>query len=63
MEGYMTTKEAAKELGVSAGRIRQLIIQKRLPATKFGRDLMIRPEDLEQVRERKQGWPKGKARD
>lgn len=54
----MTTKEAAKALGVSTGRVRQLIKTGRLPATKPGRDLVIQEKDLELVRIRKPGKPK-----
>lgn len=50
---YLTAKKAAEKLGVSAGRIRQLVVEKRLPATKFGNSLMILESDLELVRERK----------
>jgi len=50
---YLTAKQVAEKLGVSAGRIRQLVAEKRLPATKFGNSLMILESDLELVRERK----------
>ena len=50
---YLTAKQAAEKLGVSAGRVRQLVVEKRLPATKFGNSLMILESDLELVRERK----------
>ena len=50
---YLTAKQAAEKLGVSAGRVRQLVIEKRLPATKFGNSLMILESDLDLVRERK----------
>ena len=42
----LTTREAAKRLGVSPGRIRQLIAEGRLPARKPGRDLEILESDL-----------------
>ncbi|MBA4121334.1 MAG: helix-turn-helix domain-containing protein [Acidobacteria bacterium] len=50
---YLTAKQVAEELGVSAGRVRQLVAENRLPATKFGNSLMILESDLELVRERK----------
>lgn len=56
---YLTAKQAGERLGVSAGRIRQLVAEKRLPATKFGNSLMIRESDLDLVKERKKtGRPK-----
>lgn len=45
----LTTKEAAQRLGVSAARVRQLVLNKQLPATKFGRDLVIKESDLSKV--------------
>ena len=45
----LTTKEAGERLGISASRVRQLVLNKRLPAMKAGRDLLIRDEDLELV--------------
>ena len=50
---YLTAKQVAEKLGVSAGRVRQLVAENRLPATKFGNSLMILEKDLELVRERK----------
>lgn len=48
-----TTAEAAKELGVSVGRVRQLVLDGTLKAEKFGRDLVITAEALEGARQRK----------
>ena len=53
----LTTKEAGKRLGISASRVRQLVLNKRLPAVKAGRDLLIRDEDLALVSKRKPGRP------
>jgi excisionase family DNA binding protein len=50
---YLTAKQVAEKLGVSAGRVRQLVAEKRLPATKFGNSLMILESDIELVQERK----------
>lgn len=58
---HLTTKQAAKSLGVSAPRVRQLILAGRLPAVKFGRDLMILKSDLKRVMVRKPGRPKLKS--
>ena len=46
----ITTKEASERLGISVGRIRQMVIAGDLPAEKFGRDLMIRVDDLSKVK-------------
>jgi excisionase family DNA binding protein len=60
-----TTAEAAAVLGVSVGRVRQLVLEGTLKAEKFGRDLVIRAEGLEQARQRKTSRgpdPKPKAK-
>lgn len=54
----LTTSEAAKVLGVTQARVRQMILAEQLPAEKFGRDLMIREADLALVADRKPGRPK-----
>jgi excisionase family DNA binding protein len=48
-----TTKEAAESLGVSAARVRQMVLDGSLPAKKFGRDLVITRGALEAARQRK----------
>jgi excisionase family DNA binding protein len=55
---FLTTKEAAEKLGVKIRMVQLLIQTGRLPATKFGRDYMIKPEDLKLVENRKVGRPK-----
>lgn len=55
---YLTTKEVAEKLGVSLRRVQAMIEAGRLPATKFGRDYMIREKDLKLVENRKVGRPK-----
>ena len=57
MAKALTTQEAAERLGITAIRVRQLIGAGRLPAEKFGRDYMIKEEDLELVADRKPGRP------
>ena len=59
---YLTTKETAEKLGVSTGRIRQMVIAGQLHAEKFGRELMISEIDIKAVRNRKTGRPR-KAED
>ena len=54
----ITTKEAAKRLGISLARVQQLIQAGRLPAEKFGRELQIREGDLAKVANRKWGRPR-----
>ena len=61
MESFLTTQQAAERLGVTAGRVRQMIVDGQLPAMKMGRDNFIRAEDLQLVAGRKVGRP-AKAR-
>lgn len=53
----ITTTEAANRLGISPRRVQALIKAGRLPATKLGRDWMIRAQDLKLVEDRKPGRP------
>ena len=55
---FLTTTQAARILGVSPSRVRQLILANRLPATKIGRDLFVKEHDLVLVKNRKHGRPK-----
>ncbi len=57
LEGYLTTKEAAKKLGVSVGRVKQFIVEKRLPATKVGNTNLVKEADLRLVENRQNGRP------
>jgi len=50
---FLTTAEAAQELGVGAERIRQLIVGGALPAIKRGRQWSVRRADLAPLRGRK----------
>jgi len=59
---FITTSQAAKKLGISQRRVQALITADRLPAQKIGRDWLIRESDLELVRVRKTGYPKGRPR-
>jgi excisionase family DNA binding protein len=52
-EKYYTTKEAARELSVTPGRVRQMVVDKVLEAEKFGRDLMISETEIAAARKRK----------
>ena len=57
MNGLLTTQQAAERLGITPGRVRQMIINGQLPATKVGRDNFIREADLKLVADRKVGRP------
>jgi len=61
LTGWLTTREAGDALGLTPGRIRQFYLEGRLPATKRGRDLLIRARDLKRVRDRRPGRPSGPA--
>ncbi len=54
----VTTKEAAQILGVTDGRVRQMILTGQLPAKRFGRALTLSRRDVEMLRGRKSGRPK-----
>ena len=43
----ISTADAAKILGISASRVRQLILDGRLEATKVGRDQLLEREKVE----------------
>lgn len=57
LEGYITTKEAAERLGVSQGRIRQLVANGKLPAQKVGQTNLVKETDLSLVENRTTGRP------
>ncbi len=57
LEGYLTTKEVAEKLGVSVGRVKQFIADKRLPAVKVGNTNLVKEEDLSLVKNRQNGRP------
>jgi excisionase family DNA binding protein len=57
MPDLLTTQQVADRLGVSASRVRQFILEGRLPAIKLGRDNLVREEDLKLVQDRKAGRP------
>lgn len=52
MNGWLTTKQAAQRLGVSHGRVRQMIADGELPSEKMGQSRLIREEDLKLVENR-----------
>jgi excisionase family DNA binding protein len=58
MDDLLNTAEAARALGISRERVRVLIVEKRLPARKVGRDWTIQRVDLRAVIERRPGRPR-----
>jgi len=46
LKGYLTVEEVAKQLGLSEYRVRELIREKEIRATKIGQ-WRIKPEDLD----------------
>ena len=57
MNKGVTTTEAAERLGISTARVRRLVLDGRLPAQKFGRDLVIYEADIESFERLKGGRP------
>ena len=45
LKGYLTVEKVAKQLGLSEYRVRELIREKQIRATKIGQ-WRIKPEDL-----------------
>jgi excisionase family DNA binding protein len=43
---WVTTSEAARDLGLTVGRVRQLLESGQLPGRKMGRDWVIRRADV-----------------
>ena len=47
LKGYLTVEQVAKQLGLSEYRVRELIREKQIRATKIGQ-LRVKPKDLEE---------------
>ncbi|MDD4950941.1 MAG: helix-turn-helix domain-containing protein [Desulfovibrionaceae bacterium] len=56
----LSTAEFAARIGVTAGRVRRLILDGRLLAKKIGRDWVISEKEIERIRGRKPGRPRRK---
>ena len=60
MDNLYTTRQAADMLGISASRVRQLVIEYRSYAhdigIKVGRDLFLTDQDIQLLRERPRQW-------
>jgi excisionase family DNA binding protein len=58
MDEMLTTEQAAEQLGVTAQRVRAMVKAGRLPASRFGKSIVIRQQDLKPIMDRKPGRPK-----
>jgi excisionase family DNA binding protein len=56
--GKITSEQAAEKLGVTRQRISQLVVEGRLPAEYFGRQLMIEEDDLDKIEFKPAGRPR-----
>ena len=52
LDSWITSRDAAVELGLKQRQVQFLINVGRLPARKFGKDWVINKKDLELVRDR-----------
>lgn len=50
MGKFYTTESAATYLGVTPARVRQLILEERLPSEKYGRDHLIFDDALQEYK-------------
>jgi excisionase family DNA binding protein len=58
MNNLLTTNQVAQRLKITPSRVRQLILAGRLPATKIGRDLFVKEQDLKNFKRMPRGRPK-----
>lgn len=54
---FLTTEQVAARLGITPRRVQAMAKSGRLPASRFGRSLMIKESDLALVAVRKRGRP------
>lgn len=59
----LTTAQAAERLGIDVSGVRRLILAKRLPAEKWGRDYQIRAADVAALPPRAKGRPRTRERE
>ncbi|MBX7056051.1 MAG: helix-turn-helix domain-containing protein [Pyrinomonadaceae bacterium] len=57
----LSVADTAQRLGISRGRVAQLIAAGRLPAVKVGRVFVINESDLKALENRKSGRPRGSS--
>jgi excisionase family DNA binding protein len=62
MKDYVSVPEAAKLLGVSPSRVRQLIGEQRIIATKVGRDNFLLKKDVDAFDKKDVGRPRKNLR-
>ena len=56
LKGYLTVEQIAKKLGLSEYRVRELIREKQIRATKIGQ-WRVKPEDLKKfIKSRTNKW-------
>lgn len=58
VEGYLTVNEAAELSRISGSRIRQFIVEGRLPSIKVGNLRLIKQTDVEALELKKNGRPR-----
>ncbi len=58
IEGYLTTKQIAEKLGVTVGRVQQLVADKRLIAIKVGQTNLIKESDFQKYEKKDRGRPR-----
>lgn len=49
----LTTTQAADRLGITPGRVRQMVLHSEIRAQKIGRDLLLNEADVERAKKRK----------
>lgn len=59
---FMTTKEAAEELGFTVTSVRHLIYKKKIESVKFGRSLLIPKKAVKEYLEKTKGMSKNDPR-
>jgi excisionase family DNA binding protein len=62
MPKYISTKEAARRLGISGRQVRHLIKSGQLHADLIGGGYVIDADEIEKLPPRQVGYPKGKPR-
>ncbi|MBI5951793.1 MAG: helix-turn-helix domain-containing protein [Chloroflexi bacterium] len=59
---FMTTEEAAKELGFTVMSVRHLVYKKKIEGIKFGRSLLIPKKAVKEYLEKTKGMSKNDPR-
>lgn len=61
LDDFMTTREAAEELGITAAAVRHHILCENIDALKVGTIWLIPVKELEKIRDAKPGRPPKKS--